>query len=356
MIPFYYRAYKYSWNEDRYRTPGVDGPKAVPELGSDGVALAPQSFPEAAPLKGRPEASAEAKASGAKMPESVYVGAPPSPYADPLPHPFHIPTQWDSKAVLRALGAPKCLVGLDLWALDCGILDAAEALAEKYSARLLLAHIHAETEADPEGEEILRRLRGLHAPYEYHSFPGSPAEVLLRESRLQQASLILLATHGRKGKERVLQGSVAERVLKQADIPVLIHRPGTRWPRLKKILLPFEDLTGAQPALGPAMKLCRGFGGELWMLHVRKDSERPSGEGDNAKDLPAGLPQEHSEIREIDARGGIPQSIAAFAEAEDIDLLVMPSQREDPSKTLLPGGVTAQVAREVHCSVLVVPK
>ncbi len=355
MNPYYYRAIKYSWNEDRYRTPGVDRAKSVPEIGADGVE-AFQAFPAATPQKGRSESSEEAHQAGrAQAPDNVYL--PGSPAAgERAPHPFHIPTQWDSHNALRVLSAPKFMVGLDLWALESGILDAAEALAKKYSAQLLFTHALGGTDAEAEDKEILRRLREFQAPHEYHAFTGAPAEVLLREARLQQASLLILATHGRKGKDRVLMGSVAEAVLKQADIPVLIHRSGTRWTELGKILVPFEDLRGVLPAMGPAAKLGRGFGAELWLIHVRKDSETGSAGLERAGGLFADLPEGHSEVREIAPRGDVPESIAAFAESEGIHLLVMSSEREDQSKKILPGGVAAQVMRKVHCSVLAVPK
>lgn len=355
MNPYYYRAIKYSWNEDRYRTPGVSAAHAMSELGADGATTTPRGFPAATTLKEKSGSSEEPdKAGRARTPDSVYLRGSPAAAGELAPHPFHIPTQWDSKNALRALSAPKFLVGLDLWALESGILDAAAALAKKYSAHVSFTHVLDGAKA--EGDEIPRRLREFQPPHDFHSFTGVPAEVLLREARHQQASLLLLATHGRRGKERVLLGSVAEEVLKQADIPVLIHRPDTHWPQLTKILVPFENLRGALPAIGPATKLCRGFGADLWMIHVRKDSETDSAGLEKAESLFAELPEGRSAVREIAPRGDVPESIAAFAESEGIDLLIMPSQREDQSKKILPGGVAAQVMRKVHCSVLVVPK
>lgn len=73
------------------------------------------------------------------------------------------------------------------------------------------------------------------------------------------------------------------------------------------------------------------------MMRVQKDSERPSGKGDNEKDLPTGLPKGHSEIRKIEARGRTPESIAAFAETEGIDLLVIyPRSGRIPRKNSCP--------------------
>lgn len=44
----------------------------------------------------------------------------------------------------------------------------------------------------------------------------------------QGADVIVMGTHGRGGVKRLLMGSVAERVLREATVPVLIVRPGSR--------------------------------------------------------------------------------------------------------------------------------
>ncbi|SMC16753.1 Nucleotide-binding universal stress protein, UspA family [Desulfacinum hydrothermale DSM 13146] len=54
---------------------------------------------------------------------------------------------------------------------------------------------------------------------------GDPAEEILRYADGSQVDLIIMGTHGRKGLERVIFGSVAERVVKGASIPVLTVNP-----------------------------------------------------------------------------------------------------------------------------------
>jgi len=54
---------------------------------------------------------------------------------------------------------------------------------------------------------------------------GDPAESLLQYSRDQQADMIVMGTHGYKGLEKVLFGSVAEKVVKMAPCPVLTFNP-----------------------------------------------------------------------------------------------------------------------------------
>jgi nucleotide-binding universal stress UspA family protein len=55
---------------------------------------------------------------------------------------------------------------------------------------------------------------------------GHPAETILRVARELSADLIVMGTHGRHGLGRLLVGSVAEQVLRQARCPVLtMKRP-----------------------------------------------------------------------------------------------------------------------------------
>jgi nucleotide-binding universal stress UspA family protein len=54
---------------------------------------------------------------------------------------------------------------------------------------------------------------------------GDASEEILAYAASQKIDLIVLGTHGRKGMERVLFGSVAERVIKSAAVPVMSINP-----------------------------------------------------------------------------------------------------------------------------------
>ncbi|MBP7516839.1 MAG: universal stress protein [Desulfobulbus sp.] len=54
---------------------------------------------------------------------------------------------------------------------------------------------------------------------------GDPADRVVAFAAEQQADLIVLGTHGSRGIEKILLGSVAERVLKRAACPVLVVNP-----------------------------------------------------------------------------------------------------------------------------------
>ena len=54
---------------------------------------------------------------------------------------------------------------------------------------------------------------------------GYAAEEILSLADKEEADLIIMGTHGRKGFDRILFGSVAEKVVKNSPYPVLTVRP-----------------------------------------------------------------------------------------------------------------------------------
>jgi nucleotide-binding universal stress UspA family protein len=53
---------------------------------------------------------------------------------------------------------------------------------------------------------------------------GDPVDEILAAVRDSKADLVIMTTHGRTGLGRLLFGSVAEAVLRRADVPVLLMR------------------------------------------------------------------------------------------------------------------------------------
>jgi nucleotide-binding universal stress UspA family protein len=119
------------------------------------------------------------------------------------------------------------------------------ALARDQQARLVVLHVaepppfitYREMEKQFEKlagyrRELLDKLHGLRpgAPgvdIEYRLEDGDPATEILQLARVLQSDLIVLGTHGRRGLDRLLLGSVAEQVLRKAPCPVLTARvPG----------------------------------------------------------------------------------------------------------------------------------
>jgi nucleotide-binding universal stress UspA family protein len=54
---------------------------------------------------------------------------------------------------------------------------------------------------------------------------GDPADEIVKFANEQGIDLIVMATHGRKGLDRTLMGSVADHTVKNASLPVLTINP-----------------------------------------------------------------------------------------------------------------------------------
>lgn len=50
---------------------------------------------------------------------------------------------------------------------------------------------------------------------------GSPSQVIVEEAEPTECDLVVMGTHGRGGIDRLLLGSVTERVVRRASVPVL---------------------------------------------------------------------------------------------------------------------------------------
>jgi nucleotide-binding universal stress UspA family protein len=67
------------------------------------------------------------------------------------------------------------------------------------------------------------RAEGLRVQTEV--FVGAPALSILDYARDHAVDLIAIETHGRSGAARLLLGSIADKIVRGAGVPVLLHRP-----------------------------------------------------------------------------------------------------------------------------------
>jgi nucleotide-binding universal stress UspA family protein len=109
-------------------------------------------------------------------------------------------------------------------------------LARDHRARLIVLHVIpppdsfgeavARQQPDSYRAQICDHLYALRAPdsrveIEYRLGDGDPHAEILRVAEESSCDLIVMGTHGRTGLGRLLMGSVAEQVLRQAPCPVL---------------------------------------------------------------------------------------------------------------------------------------
>ena len=112
-------------------------------------------------------------------------------------------SKYSEKAVLEAVGIAKrsgaTLIGISVAHNDVGLNEAEE-------------HVRPVKEiAEKEGLKV-----------EALSLKGIPYEVIVNTAKQRNADIIVVGSHGRTGMERLLMGSVTERVIGFAECAVLV--------------------------------------------------------------------------------------------------------------------------------------
>ncbi|MFQ5826751.1 MAG: universal stress protein, partial [Dehalococcoidia bacterium] len=72
--------------------------------------------------------------------------------------------------------------------------------------------------------QVEESLKGTGLAVSSKALAGTPAETILEYAKATNIDLILMSTHGRSGLSRWVFGSVAARVLRASEAPVLLIR------------------------------------------------------------------------------------------------------------------------------------
>lgn len=123
-------------------------------------------------------------------------------------------------------------VGLELantLEAEIALIHVTEAL-DSYGADTGISPAELQKLAREEGERLIlgvRERQQLPASTLEFLENGDPAVEIVRAAKAWPADLIVIGSHGRSGLDRVLLGSVAEAVVRQASCPVLVVRAQT---------------------------------------------------------------------------------------------------------------------------------
>lgn len=142
----------------------------------------------------------------------------------------------------------RILVATDLSDCSRPAVDYGELLARRFEAELLLLYVSPVPDrlvgdshylgnqfVDADMREGRGKIDGLVAELKAAGVQhctgevtfGFAAKVILERARSGHYDLLIMGTHGRSGFERLWMGSIAERVVAHAPIPVLTARPPT---------------------------------------------------------------------------------------------------------------------------------
>jgi nucleotide-binding universal stress UspA family protein len=206
---------------------------------------------------------------------------------------------------------------------------------------------------------------------------GDPQATIIDQALSKKADLIVMGTHGRRGFKRLLLGSVAEAVLREAPCPVLTVPPhaSANVPEavaFKRILCPIDFSPSALQGLGFALDLARQADGRVTLLHVVEWLTELEPRAslhfnvpeyrrymvEDAQERLRNLVAEESrtwvEIGDVVMFGRAYREILRAAEARPADLIVMGAQGRGGIGLALFGSTTQQVVRGAICPVMTV--
>ncbi len=99
---------------------------------------------------------------------------------------------------------------------------------------------------------------------------GVPAAALGKYVGEIGADLVVMTTHGRGGIERVWLGSVADRLVRSLEVPLLLLRPrqAEKLTQVKRILVPLDGSRRSEAVLPAALAMASLFDARIALLRV----------------------------------------------------------------------------------------
>jgi nucleotide-binding universal stress UspA family protein len=219
---------------------------------------------------------------------------------------------------------------------------------------------------------------GVPLHYEVIEGPSAAKEIMLQTERLD-ADFVVLGTHGRSGFDRLLLGSVTEKVLRKSPVPVLTIPPrlGDVTPSgrdpFRRILYATDFSAGSNAALTYAASLARHANGHLTIVHVVEPlpvgADSTTGTSFDVAGYEAALERDSAaRLRKI-----VPDEIRVTCNAEDVitkgrpyreilriagerlsDLIVLGVHGRNALDRLVFGSTAEHVVRRAVCPVLTV--
>jgi nucleotide-binding universal stress UspA family protein len=180
---------------------------------------------------------------------------------------------------------------------------------------------------------------------------GLPADGIRRLAGEHAADLIIMGTHGRSGVNRILLGSVAERVLRESSVPVITVRgDGKPVSPPESILCAVNNTDASREALKTAAALAAHLGVELAAVHVKEHREEA-----NIASLCEWIPAEVRQtcaVREVVREGDPAAAIVQLAAERPGSLLVIGTGRRRFFEGTILGSTAARVVRHAPGAVL----
>jgi nucleotide-binding universal stress UspA family protein len=259
------------------------------------------------------------------------------------------------------------LVPLDGSQLSEASLGPAAFLAKELHCSVTLLHVieedapaevHKERHlTNPEEADEYLRLtaqrafgKGVKVATHVHTAPVSDvARSIVEHTRSEfQPDLVVTCTHGRGGMRDLLFGSIAQQIVAQGTIPVLLIKPSDRPFAPQKMLVPLDPYSEHDEGLPRAQELAQALHGELVLLSVIPTYSTLSGEQAATGSLMPGTTQAVLDLREEHARTDLSQHLDALKKIGIASSAAV--VRGDPASVIIKTADRSEVGMIVLCT------
>lgn len=194
----------------------------------------------------------------------------------------------------------------------------------------------------------------------------SPPRAIVEHAAQHGVDLCVLGTHGRSGLSRMLAGSVAESVVRNASCDVLTIRATPKsWPP-SKILAATDFSDASQPAVARAVGLGEALSTTVSLAHVYDDSvpiPTPDGKFERKEHARQRLLEDTRRATEtytpapspvLLTGGNFARELCEHAERDGADLIVVGTHGRTGVAQVLIGSVAERVVRRAPAAALIV--
>jgi nucleotide-binding universal stress UspA family protein len=234
--------------------------------------------------------------------------------------------------------------------------------------------------------DVARRFSATGAKVHVRVTDGYTPDVILSTAHKEGSTMIAMSTHGRSGFLRWTLGSVAERIARAADVPLLLVRSfrrsaqGDLEPQIpeelpfKRLLVAMDGSPTAMSVVTPAQKFAQLYGSEVLVAHIRPPFVSP---GPMLPGMEAGLPlvqppplpaseddatakaalrfeQAGLKTRRLTVEGEPASEILALSESEHTDLIALATHGRTGFTRWALGSVAERILRTAEVPLLLV--
>ncbi len=194
---------------------------------------------------------------------------------------------------------------------------------------------------------------------------GNAAKKIIETAEEENVDLIVLGRRGLSAIEKLFIGSVANQVLRNSPVPLLLTKKKTGKPRFKKILVPTDFSEQEEMERDFAWKLAKGFDSSLTLLHVLElhDYEFTPRALEEMFDVVEKRfkQREKKEKEEIPVTEDVYRAINAavgivdYADTHKFDMIVISTCVQSKIERFFLGSTTEKVISYTHVPVFAIP-